>query len=347
MPDRVNSAVTQLERAMEERVVSRLADRYGFVAVDALKWLRDDRTAPSVPLPFCGVVEPSWCKGVRLNHGLHTQCIQPPGSGDLCRTCSGQAKRNKSGAPTYGRIEARFTHIRDGGEYSAWRDPSGKLAVPYSKVMEKLGISRAEAEGEARRLGWTIPEEHFAAAVRAVGRPRNSTAVSDTESDSGEAPVKRRGRPRKNKAVVTADQGDDLIAHLLTQAPKAPDTARPRKRKGRKPVMIVAPAQPTSDQDESGGDIAVSPPGDGGLSPAEEAVPAMEDVPKEVVPEEVVPKEVVPEEVVPVRRFNWSGVEYLRGPDDVLYDPETQNEVGLWSPARSCVIEIPGQVDFD
>ena len=33
---------------------------------------------PSIPLPFCGVIEDTWCRGIRLNHGLHTQCTQGP-----------------------------------------------------------------------------------------------------------------------------------------------------------------------------------------------------------------------------------------------------------------------------
>lgn len=341
MSDRVDNAVAQLERAMEERVVGRLAERYGFVGTDALKWLRHERPTPSIPLPFCGLVEEAWCKGVRLNHGLHTQCTQPAGTGGLCKTCSTQAKKNKSGEPTYGMIWARQTHIQDGGEYGSWRDPAGKLVVPYSKVMAKLGISRVEAENEARRVGWTIPEEHFAAVARTAGRPRNSTAVSDTDSEPGDVPVKRRGRPRKQKVVVAADQGDDLIAHLLTQAPEA---ARPMKRKGRRPVRIVAPAQPARACGELEDDSSAGP----ALAPVTQDPVTQDPVLQDPVLQD--PDGVgaaSDEEVVAVKRFHWSGVTYLRGPDNVLYDPESQDEVGLWSPTQERVLEIPGQAGFD
>ena len=92
--------------------------------------------------------------------------------------------------------------------------------------MAKLGISRQDAETEAEKFGWTIPDQHFVVTERSAGRPKKSTAASDTESENGETGpsgiAKRRGRPRKERVVESGSAGDDLIAQLLANAQQAP-----------------------------------------------------------------------------------------------------------------------------
>ena len=74
---------------------------------------------PDMQLPFCGVVEESWCKGIRYNHGLHSQCTNGAlKGGRYCKTCSKSAKNSASGKPTYGDISDRME-----GELLSFRDP--------------------------------------------------------------------------------------------------------------------------------------------------------------------------------------------------------------------------------
>lgn len=327
MSSRVDSALNQLEKAVEERVVCRLATKYNFESTEALKWLRTGRVVPSIPLPFCGVVEEEWCKGVRLNHGLHTQCVQTPYSNGLCKTCMTQTKKNKSGDPTYGRIESRLLHIEKGEKYNSWRDPAGKLVTPYNKVMQKLGISRLEAEKEAESLGWKIPEEHFDETVRTAGRPRNSTVTSDTESEAGDVPVRKRGRPRKNKDVVTVNQGDDPIVHMLSNAEYVNSGKKAVKRKVGRPLKLKTPIIKPD----------IEPNAESYREPI--ASPSREEESDSMVSSD--------ENIVKVTRFEWNGILYLRGPDNVLYDVTTEEEVGVWSTINNCVMEIAGNIDFD
>ena len=72
-------------------VVRELSKKYGFDASEALEYLnlnavevrRVDKgrrgvnrksVQPTIPLPFTGVVKEDWCRGIRLNHGLMSQC---------------------------------------------------------------------------------------------------------------------------------------------------------------------------------------------------------------------------------------------------------------------------------
>ena len=203
-----------------------LADKHGFSAEEAFAEMNLTKmsSAPkktkrakaatlkvSVPLPFCGTLL-STCNAIRVNHGLHSQCMNAKTvcdiSGeekDYCKTCSKQANANESGAPNAGDIRSRIS-----GE---WTVPS-KL-VTYGNVMEKLNISREKAEEEAAKLGLTIPEEEFTVVKGRRGRPKKDPSASTSSDD--EAP-KKRGRPKKQKKVIDSSAGDDLISQLVAQA---------------------------------------------------------------------------------------------------------------------------------
>jgi len=86
--------------------------------------------------------------------------------------------------------------------------------------MKKLNISRESAETEASRLGMTIREDDFAERLAAKGRPKKSSAASDSDGDS---PKRGRGRPRKEVKKVAGGMGDDLIAELMKQASSSSD----------------------------------------------------------------------------------------------------------------------------
>ena len=169
------------------------------------------KSKPSIPLPFCGTYDEKCCFGIRLNHGLHTQCLNvSDGLGDYCKTCQKHADKNASGKPTYGdirdRLECRILE---------YRDPKGRLTIPYGNVVEKLGLDRSAAEAEAAKFDLVIPEQHWQVVKKTRGRPKKSvTGVSDTSSETSKP--KKLGRPKK----VDTDPilGDDLLAQLKAAA---------------------------------------------------------------------------------------------------------------------------------
>ena len=195
---------------------------------------------PSVLLPFCGVVMTDWCAGVKFNHGLHTQCTQGRCNGDrYCKTCRKHADNSATGKPPYGDIEDRAKYGVD------YRDPKGKLTMPYANVAEKLGISMDAAHAAAATLKWTIPAEQLVKRVAKRGRPAKSAAVSDTDSEDGEsktATKKKRGRPTKPKAKPVTQE--DQIAQLVAEAYAETATVAPKKvvkkvKKVKKPKMTA------------------------------------------------------------------------------------------------------------
>jgi hypothetical protein len=167
-----------------------------------------ERLVPNFALPFCGVVMDQWCKGVRANHELYTQCTAEPVADDkFCKACRKAADGN-DGAHPFGEITERAS--KDLMEYEI----RGKKVVPYGNVLAKLGKTREEAIAEAARFGWEIAEEQFETRKGARGRPRATSDKSDDEADA-----KKRGRPRKAVEVVNgSDKGDDMIAKLVRNA---------------------------------------------------------------------------------------------------------------------------------
>lgn len=248
----------ELVKEYGSNCIDRLSEKYGFNKEEAMRYLDDNKEGKRVliPLPFCGVIVDKDCCGLKLNHGLYTQC-QKKGTETIeindkkmpiCKSCSNQAEKNTSGKPNYGVIEDRLV-----GKTSEFRDPKGKQVVRYGNIMEKLNISRERAENEAAKLGWTIPEEEFEVKKARRGRPKKNVVTSDTESEA--SIPKKRGRPKKEKTVVSNIlPGDDLIASLVAQAHSTDKIEETPKKKVGRPKKVEAPPPPPpaeeSDEEE-------------------------------------------------------------------------------------------------
>jgi hypothetical protein len=203
-----------------------LSEKYDFDSVDAMNYLNvnegkkvgkkvgkksEDKIknmVPNVLLPFCGVVNDSWCEGVRLNHNLFIQCTNERAGELYCKTCEKQASANSSGKPTYGNInDRRLSDVTI----------NKKRVSHYGNVMERLNISREEAVLEASRFGWTIPEEQFG--VKKLARGRAKKLVDTKEKKCEKVSSGRgRGRPKSDKKTVNSSASNDLIGELVTKA---------------------------------------------------------------------------------------------------------------------------------
>ena len=219
----IEAGITKLVRGCVEEAIEILSVQYGFEVEEARELVdckKEERAKvtkkakvakkPTIPLPYCYKVFEGQCFGIRINHGLYTQCNQQPMEGcDYCKTCKKQTETNtETQKPNAGDIRDR--------SLGNW-EPTNKL-VKYGNVMEKLGISREEAEKVAAENGVVIPEHEFEVVKGRRGRPKKDT-TSTSSSDDDEAPKKRgRGRPKKTKTVMSTSSGDDLIAQLVAAA---------------------------------------------------------------------------------------------------------------------------------
>ena len=420
------------------RTVEFLASEYGFDAEEAIKRLgldsvtvsrpmkkksapkapkvpKEKRMVPSIPLPFCGVVKDDWCCGLRLNHGLYSQCTMAKDKeGEFCKTCVKQADKNESNKPTYGVIQDRMAVGA-----MEFRDSKGKQVVSYGNVMKKLKIEKETAIAEAAKFGFVIAEEQFEERKTTRGRPKKDASASDSDSDKSEKSEKKRGRPKKIKKVVVAADGDDLIASMVAQAQieglevlssdgsesdasdksdGSTSSKKAKKTKAPKPVLTdeekaakkaatsakraatIAAKPELTDEEKEAKKAATSAKRAATL--AAKKAKAEAEAPAAIlgvtVPDDAITVTVVDsvanivesvagpplepaisvtelvaeaesdsdsENEMEVKAFDWQGVSYLKADDNVLYNPESHEEVGIWNETLMKVDALPANCD--
>lgn len=134
------------------------------VVVKEVKKVKEE-VKPSCVLPWCGEVIIGKCSALKLNSGLHTQCMKSCDS-VYCDPWRKLVDKNGGIAP-YGTVDDRLKY-----DILEYKDPKGKQTIPYANVMKKLNIDKEEALKEAEKLGWSIPDCHFELKSSKRGRPK-------------------------------------------------------------------------------------------------------------------------------------------------------------------------------
>lgn len=167
----------------------------------------------NIPLPWRGIVNASCCEGLKVNHGLYTQCENAhTNDSAYCKTCFSQGVKNGSGKPNSSTVHDRLESSIM--EYTDKR--TGKKCVSWVQVLKKLNISVEDGMREANGRNITIPPEQMVESDKKRGRPKNTTVPKNTEGGVGDESPKKRGRPKKEKKEVETVAGDDLIANLVS-----------------------------------------------------------------------------------------------------------------------------------
>jgi len=172
-------------------VVHKCSVRYGFSAEEAISELGlnemciKKKVKKEVKLkyaiPFPDVCIEGWCRGIKYNSGLFTQCMNKRCDELLCKGCRKEADNNESGLPTCGLVETRV----EMGENFV--DSKGRKPVHYTKYMEKNSITRSEVILEAAKIGIVPDEKHF---------------IKPAEVDKRVKKEKKVGRPQKEEKIV-------------------------------------------------------------------------------------------------------------------------------------------------
>jgi len=280
--EEVNSVVKEVVKSVVKSVVKKSEVK------------KSEELKANCVLPWCGSVIIGKCSSLKLNSGLYTQCMKNCDS-KYCGPCEKLVDKNGGTAP-YGTIEERLNC-----DILEYKDPKGKQVIPYGNVMKKLNIDKEEALKEAEKMGWTIPECQFELKSSKRGRPKKDTSAEDTESEAGSesGEKKKRGRPKKEKEIVTANVGEDLIASLIQDS-----------------------------QEEK----------------IEETTPVSGPV-TEVKNEELKPSEIDEDDETNVVKFEIDGKTYLKSEDNVLFDMNSHDCVGLWNEESKSIDEIPDEDD--
>lgn len=297
-----------------------------------------------IPMPFSkSLIKEEGCCGLSYNHGLFTQCEKKKMSnGSYCVTCQSEGDKNTSGEPNNGTISERLEK-----ELYEFKDPKGRKAISYLKVLEKLKLTKEAALAEGNRLNIEINEAHLTELVK-------------------EKKITR-GRPKKSKKIVEAENVTDLFAKLTAdvveeestvvynevikkkktklseeekEAKKAELVAEKEAKKLEKEAKLAAEKEAKKAELEA---KKVEREEKRKQEKAEKAA-AKKTTKKEAVEEakEVVEEAKTPEKVT-VTRATINGKQYLKSSNNILYDSESKEEVGLWDAESKSIKELPDE----
>jgi hypothetical protein len=218
---KVNAMQSAIDSAIKD-TIRKLSKRYEFDYQEALDFLGVEeklrvtigakprapkREQPKFPLPFSGKQIENCCVAIIYNKGLYSQCLNEPGSNDLCVSCSKKAAKTPFAVPEYGTVEAR---IQKGEDYT---DHKGKKPVHFTQVMKKLQLTEEIVLGEVTKYNIPFDTNHFSEQQEKKGRPKKS---------------QERTKKPSNQIEISCD--DDLIAAMIEDG-----------EMGNTPALIQAP----------------------------------------------------------------------------------------------------------
>jgi hypothetical protein len=304
-----------------------------------------------IKMPWCGVIEEMLCKSIRRNCGLYTQCVKE----SECEYCVGCLKEiSKNGELKWGSV---YDRMKVGIE--EYRDRNGNKPLKYSKIMKKDGISMEEVLAEGKRLGWEVPECHFEENEGKRGRPKKEKSVVEEVVEK-----KKRGRPRKEKEMVSQNAGEDLIASLLlgvgVPSPydgigrQDQDQEKEPSADQEKEPLTVQEKEPLTVQEKPSADL-VDQEKEPSADPADLADQEEEKEPSADLADLTVQEKPSAdladladeddEEETCVIKFTIGGKIYLKSDDNVLYDLNTHDAVGVWNEQSNEIDELPEEDD--
>ena len=340
-----------------------------------VKEVKPPRDLPACILPWTGVaVDRDWCQAIKYNHGLYNQCTKERVAGtSFCKTCANQCTKNGTDKPDFGTVEDRAAC----GLFEYKAGKAQKPCLPLANVINKFGdVTRETIESEAARFDIEIPEEQWVAHVAKRGRPPKP----DTEKKSAEPKEKKkRGRPAKKAKHQESIPAHDLIASLVADAMKSSEktpvvsqenlASEPNEQpivEASEPEVVAAPKEPVTEKpkkakkakltDEEKAEKKAAKLAEKKAAKLAEKKAAEEKALAEKAAEELKEEEVYEgetddddsesedeedDEPVKVRKFEHNGTTYLRDENtNILYDLESQDEVGIWNPETNSIDEL-------
>ena len=304
-------------------------------------------------LPWCGREEGK-CNNIKKNGGLYTQCEKLK-EGEYCKVCDRIIEKN-GGVAKYGTVSDR-----EKCDIMDYMDPSsGKKPSSYSDYMKKNKLTMEEVEQYGKMCGVVVPPCHFEENKISRGRPKKevSTVLENVEK-------KKRGRPKKEKQVVANGAGEELIASLMslpslpTTELRCPDVVLSESNIERKdeitnkevssiPSSESEAPQPPTDNDEKS--EAPQPSADNASADkdkkSEAPQPSADKDEKSKAPQQSADTtdEDDDEETVVVK-FDINGITYLKSQDNVIYDMNTHDALGVWNEETSEIDVLPEEDD--
>ena len=254
-------------------------------------------------LPFTGVIEEVKCHSIRYNYGLHTQCQNKKlKSGDYCSVCQKNIDQTPDNKPPNGDIRDRLNvPLLD------YVDPKGKKTVPYIKVISKLKVTREQAEQEAMKFGFTIPDEHW-------------IEVKKTKPKVTKESVKPKPKPKPNTTNTKPKVDEQSEVDTKPNTPDSENNVMSDKDKVNKRGRPIKPVVSIDETTVLKSDIK------------EELQSAVNTVTPNIETKDEELEDIHCEE------FELNNQTYLLSSDNKLYDINTEEYIGSYNPNTNSIV---------
>ena len=306
----------------------------------------------SFPLPFIpDRVDLSKCNGLTYNRGMFTQCAKEQMVNSMyCKGCQSECDSSANGIPMCGNVQQRLAS----GLYE-FKDAKGRSPIRYTKVLEKAKMTKEQSLEEACKLSIVINPEHFVVAEKkksrvAKGRPKKAvgaveaadvtdlfaklTAEGDEEVAEEAEPVAKAKKSKlsdEEKSAKKAALEAERAAKKAERESKVAEEKAEREAKRKAEVeekkankALEKEAKKTEKKAKSKkADSPVAAPAAPVASPAD-PVASPADPSK-----------------IKVKRIYIKGKEYLKSSTNVLYNPETKEEIGIYDEATDSIKPLP------
>jgi hypothetical protein len=287
-------------------------------------------------------------------------------NGNFCQGCQSEADKNASGEPDCGTVAQRMAT----GLYE-FKDPKGRSPVSYIKVLEKLKLSQEQAIEEAGKQSIELSAEHFEVKPKekmsARGRPKKPAASIEAENvtdlftklaidvevvDEAVEEVQEKKKSAKlseeekaaKKAELEAQREQKKQERAAQQA--AEKEAKAAKAAEEKVKIAEAKAAKAAEEKAAKAAKAAEEKAAKTAKAAQTKETKKPAAKKGKVQAEAAPvvAVAVPEPApakVSVTRITIDGKEYLKSAVNILYDPKTKEEIGLYDPLTNIIKELP------
>ena len=327
------------------------------------------------------IIDIAGCQGLAFNRGLFTQCNKKRmENGNFCKGCQTEADKNASGCPDCGTVEARLAsglyEFKDpkGRSPVSYLKVLEKLKLTPEQAQEEAGKLNIEIPNDH----FVVLEKSKKQAV-GRGRPKKTgTVTADNVTDlfaklsaEGDDEIVEEGEDEKpvkasKKAKLSDEEKAAKKAALEAEraAKKAEREAKIAEEKAEKEAKRKAElelkkqereakiAEEKAEREAKRAQEKAEREAKKAAEKAEKSKKGKKSEAKEAVvaPPAPVVAPVAPEPVavaapatnkVSVSRIQIAGVAYLKSSTNILYNPQTKEEVGLWDPESKSIKPLP------
>jgi colicin import membrane protein len=204
-----------------------------------------------------------------------------------------------------------------------------KAALEAEKAQAK---AEKEAQLAAAKAAAKAEKEAQLAAAKAEKEAQLAAAKAEKEAQLAAAKAEKEAAAKAKKDAEKAEKEAQLAAAKAEKEAQAKAQAQAKKeseKATKKPKKEAEKAQAKAEKEVESASKAV-----------EQSVVASKAVDQAVVASKAVDEEAKPTKVT-VTRIKIDGVEYMKSSANILYDPKTKEEVGLWDPVEQKIKELP------